>query len=150
MLTRRNILVALLALLVAGANVAVWFGIVAWREDVSEQRAEAESLGLEIADIRADAQALEEAQAILSEQIDDGSVRIEELTSESKPVLLQADRVMDIAARLDACAIDRRALIASLWVQSASSLASQEAETNARCTAALNDLEELLPGGVMP
>ena len=141
---------ALTVLLVIAANSGAWLGIVSWRADVDKGRTQADNLGTQIADVRAEQRSLSDAKALLTTQLGEGTTRISEIGTESQPILDHAAEVRGLAARMDTCVTDRAALIAALWVSSAASQAAREAAAKADCDAALADLDRLFPGGKYP
>lgn len=144
---RGRVTAIVLSTVFAGLALGSWFGIAAWRTEVESLRAEATDLGHQVAVVRANEESLNLEREILTEQKTQGLSWIDSLTTDTTPVLDRTTEIAAVAGRLDQCARDWENLVARYWVSSASALAPTKQELSARCDAAMDDLNRLVPEG---
>ncbi len=114
-----------------------------WKDESGDLTAEADSLGLEIADVQGQIEAAEAEIVVLDEQREEAILRESELAGETSAETQLTDDVKNVILDLGTCVTDRLKVVRGLWEHGSGYVAALNAQANQECAAAQSALTTL-------
>jgi len=140
---KRPLFLISLAVLMVGVDAWMVVALDGWKSEAEDLTAEAESLGLDIADVQAQIEGAEAEIAVLDDQREDATAREHELAGETSAETQLTDDIQGVILDLGKCVTDRLKVVRGLWEHGSGYVATLNAQANQNCAAAQSALTAL-------